>query len=444
MKIPAAALTLLVLIALPLFAAEDAGSKDRTRQALLYGIDSQVLEAIASIKTAQDQGFTKELVQILSEQRSVDVQMAVFDLFKEQKIRDGEEYAKTVLSGWQDLKSSLVISAVQYLSAISSAGLAAALAPLVDAAENALASAAIQALGSSGDSSAAALLVAKLKNPDFFDARKNDVILALGNLKDPSAVDELLAIARSQDEDKVRRMYAADSLGKIGDARALPVLRAMFAENDALIRLYAASALSRFGLDEVFTNLVQGLRDENVKVREQSAKALARELTAPQAQTALPILSYKAKLDPEPSVRLASIQALGAIGGDEAMKVLLTIYGSSDYPLASREAALGILAAHALSLSLESIRSVINAEWTSFDARELESTAKVLSTIKSAELKDLYVKFLESKDAVVRSYGVRGIALNGFSDLKQKVKQIADQDPNPGTRTEAAYSYAKL
>ena len=95
-------------------------------------------------------------------------------------------------------------------------------------------------------------------------------------MKDSQATDALIAIAQSRDEDKVRRMYAADALGKIGDPRALPVLKAMYEEHDALVRLYAASALARFGLDSVFPILIQALRDENWKVREQSARSLAR------------------------------------------------------------------------------------------------------------------------------------------------------------------------
>ncbi|MGO9309918.1 MAG: HEAT repeat domain-containing protein [Spirochaetia bacterium] len=426
------------------FGDEAADAKDRTRQTLLYGIDSQVLDTVQSIMSAQDQGFTPELVQILNGQRSPELQKAVFDLFRAQKIRDGEERGKAVLASWQDSNEALLVAAIQYLASLPSAGLSTALSPLVDAGSNVVAIAAIQALGTAGDKTAAPLLAAKLKSTDFPDARKNDCILALGALKDPAAVDVLLSIAKSTDEDKVRRMYAADSLGKIGDPRALPVLRTMFAENDALIRLYAAGALSHFGMEEVFPSIVQGLRDGNVRVREQSAKALARPLSSSQADAAVPILSYKAELDPEPSVRVASIQALGAIGGDKAMSMLMKIYSGADHPLDSRETALGILASHSLSASMEAIRAVVAKEWTSFDPRTLESTAKVLSTIKSADLKDLFVRFLDSHDPVVRSYGVRGIGANGFSDLKDRVKKISEQDPNSGTRQEAARSLAKL
>jgi HEAT repeat protein len=435
----------LLVAALPAPAADNADSKERMRQTLLYGIDSQVIDALQSIRASRDTGFTSELLQILNGQRSADVQKAVFDLFKDQKIRDGEGRGKAILAAWQGTPDALLIAAIQYLASIESPGLGAGLAPLIDSEGNHVALAAIQAMGSVSDRSvAAALLVAKLKSTDFPDARKNDCILALGMLKDPAAVDVLVSIAASTDEEKVRRMYAADSLGKIGDARALPVLRTMFAEDDALIRLYAASALSHFGLDEVFPSILQGLRDENVKVREQSAKALARQLSASQSDAAVPILSYKAEFDPEPIVRIASIQALGTIGGDAPNRMLLKIYSGADHPLDSREAALGILAAKSLSSALESIRAVIATEWSSFDTRTLQSTARVLSTVKSSDLRDILARLLDSPDPVIRSYSVRGIAANGFSDLKDRVKKMSEQDPNPGARREAALALGKL
>jgi HEAT repeat protein len=435
---------LMILIAHPLPAADAPDAAERTRQTILYGIDSQVLEIIQSVSKSQDQGFTKELAQVLSEQRSADVRTAVLNLFKDQKVEAGEGQAREIVKGWQDGKPALVAAAVKYLAAMESSGLAASLPPLVDASDNGVALAAIQALGAVGDTSSAELLCAKLKSLDYPDARKTDIILALGALKNPAAVEQLLEIAKNTDEEKVRRMYAADSLGKIGDSRALPVLRDMFAENDALIRQYAASALSRFGLDEVFPSLIQGLRDENAKVREQSAKTLARGLSASQADAALPILAFKAEYDPSSGVRIASIQALGAIGGNGAFDLLLKLFGGSAYPLESREAALGILAAKDLGRSMETIRKVIDAEWTAFDSRTLTSVAKVLSTVKAPELREAFVRFLDSKEPTVRSYGVRGIALNGFSDLKDRLKKMAEGDANAGTRREAEKALEKL
>ena len=425
-------------------AADAAAARDKLRQTLLYGIDSQVMDAIQGIRATHDTGFTPELAQILSGQRSDALQAAVLDLFREQKVKDGQERARAILAAWQDTRDALVIPAIQYLGATGSEGLAAALQPVAGSDNNAVALAAIEALGNTGDKAAAAFLVDKLKDPDFPDGRKNQCVLALGNLKDAVAVDVLLSIAGSTDQDKVRRMYSADALGKIRDARALPVLRSMLAENDALIRLYAASALAQFGMDEVFPSLLQGLRDDNAKVRELSARALARTLSPSQADSAAPILAYKAEYDPESIVRAAAIQALGSIGGDTAWKTLLKIYTGPEHSVDSREAALGVLSDKHLSGSLDAIRTVITGEWSSFDPRMLQSTARVLSTVKNGSLEDIFTRFLGSKDAVVRAYGLRGIGANGFSDLKDRVKTMSEQDPNPGVRREASLALEKL
>ena len=444
MKILTALLALLAACAPSLTAADTASLAERTRQTLLYGIDSQVLDAIQTLKAGHDTGYTKELDQMLSGDRSTAVRKAVLDLFLDQKIKEGEGAAREILGGWQDAPADLVVAAVRYLASTGGAGLADALSPLIDATDASVAGAAIEALGRTGGAAAAALLVARLKSPDFPDARKQAVILALGELKDAQAVDPLIAIAKSEEEDKVRRLYAADALGKIGDPRALPVLKAMYAEQDALVRLYSASALARFGLDSVFPILIQALRDEDWKVREQTARALARPLDSGQAAEAVPILAYKAESDPVRQVRVASIRALGEIGGDAAMKALAAIYAGSDRPLESREAALSIIAKKSLSSGLDAVRSVIKDEWQAYDQRALESTAKVLSTVSSAELRDIFVRFLESPNAVVRAYGCRGIAENHFSDLRERLRLISEKDPSPGTRKEAELSLAKL
>jgi HEAT repeat protein len=439
-----AAALALVLIAMPVLAEDSPGPRERTRQALLYGIDSQVMEAIQGLQAARDTGFGEELAQILRDQRSVAVQKAVLELFRELKARNGEGRAKEILAAGSDSPPEVLVSAIRYLGAIGSPGMAAALAPLVDSADGAVASASIEALGTAGDTSSAVLLAAKLKSADFPDAHRTEAILALGALKNPAGVEQLLAIARNTDEDKIRRMYAADSLGKIGDARALPVLKDMCAEKDALVRLYAASAVARFSMAEAFPILVQGLRDESWKIREMSAKTLGRQLDGGQEGTAVPILSYKAEWDPVPQVRMASIQALGEIGGGEASRFLAGLYKGQARAADIREAALSALAKKSASSAIDAARSVIAAEAKSSDQRTLEATARVISTLKDGQLRDIYAQLLSSPDAVVRSYAVRGIAENGFGDLRDRVKQIAESDPNPGTRTEAGRALTRM
>jgi len=86
----------------------------------------------------------------------------------------------------------------------------------------------------------------------------------------------------------------------------------------------------------------------------------------------------------------------------------------------------------------------VNDEWKAYDTHTLESAARVLSLVRDPQLREFYLHFLDSTDPVVRSYGARGIALNGMADLKDRLLGMADKDPDPGTRQEARLAAAKL
>ncbi len=425
-------------------ASEDAQAVEQTRQTLLYGIDSQVLSVVQRIASTRDSRFTKELLAVLGETRSADVRKAILGVFEDQRVKDGEGTARQILGGSEPESADVLIAAIHYLSAIGAAGTSSLLVPLIDSPDNGVASAAIRACGTSGDPACAAALEGKLTSPDFPDNRKSDVILALGDLKDKNAVEALIAIAKNPDEDKVRRVYAADSLGKIGDPRALPVLKQMFSENDALTRAYAASALSHFGVGDAFPMLLQGLRDDDWKVREQCARALGSGLSPSQAEAALPALEYKARYDPVSQVRVAAIKALGALGGTRGEDVLAKLYQGPGTPLDIREAALRALAGASLSRAIDAARAVLAAEGKAVDLKPVEVTAKVLSEARGAGLKDILEDLLASSDPIVRLYAIRGISANGISALKAKVKDMSTRDPAPFVQREAERALSGL
>lgn len=439
-------LLLFLLAGLPGLPAADDQSQvlDRTRQTLLYGIDSQVLDVVQRISSTHDGRFTKELSSVLTDTRSADVKKAILGVFEDQGVKDGEGMARKILGDSDNQTGDLLVSAVRYLTAIRAAGLSPLLTPLIDSKDGGVASEAIRACGRSGEAACAAALESKLNSPDFPDARRSDVILALGDLKDQKAVTDLIAIAKNTDEDKVRRVYAADALGKIGDARALPVLKAMFAENDALVRAYAASALSHFGLDDVFPMLIQGLKDDDWKVREQCAKALTGNLSSGQADTALPVLQYKARYDPVSQVRVAAIKALGGMGGTTGEDTLAALYQGAGFPPETRETALKALTARSLSRAIDAAKAVMAAEGKGVDQKSIEATARVLSEAQGASLKDVYTVMLASPDAAVRAYAVRGIGANVFSDLKDRLKDMSQKDPSPLVQREAEKALEKL
>ena len=54
------------------------------------------------------------------------------------------------------------------------------------------------------------------------------------------------------------------------------------------------------------------------------------------------------------------------------------------------------------------------------------------------------MSLLNSPDPSVRAYAVRGIGGNGFSDLKDRLKELSKKDPSPLVQREAEKALAKM
>jgi HEAT repeat protein len=441
----AAVLALAVSAAMPAAAADQpAAVRERTRETVLYGIDSEVLEVVKQLRVSSDPSFSAELARVLAEDRGTELRKAVLELFAETRAPDGSAAALAILREWQDQPSDLVIASVRYATAARLDGRTALLAPLLDAPQPALVSSAVDALGKTADPAAADLLLKRLADPDTGGQGRGEIIVALGDLGDRRAVEQLLAIAGNRDEDKPRRMYAADALGKMGDARAVPVLRTVFAERDALLKAHAAAAMSRLSPDEAFPLLLEGLKDENWRVRVECARGLARPLAGGQADEAFPVLSYKARLDPAQQVRVEAVKAMAAMGGGRGAQFLAGLFRDRKNPLGVREESLAAVLRSDPASILEAVRAVVAEEWSAVDQRTLEMTARVVSASGSGAMREPLARFLDSPNPIVRIYGVRGAASAGLRDLRERIRQMSEKDAHPAVQREAARAIEKL
>ena len=415
------------------WAQEDRPIVEQWRDVLRFGIDTEVLKVIKSIAESEEQSLNEELTLLFAESLNFEVRKAVLDYFSVQKIRDAEA-AATILLGEEQLQDSRVIVAcIRYLAAIDAQGLETRLLEYVDHRDDQIAETAITGLGEVGGEASGQLLVQRLEDPDYPAEQKPEIILALGKMKIAGAVDALIAIVGNRDEERIWRMYAAASLGQIGDTRAIPHLRALFGESDSLIKAYAAAALAHFNMGEVEGLLQQGLRDGNVRVRVAAAKGLANE----QAGNSVDILIYKAKNDPERQVRLQAIESLGVIGTPRAFGYLQDLYRNKIALPVYREVAFTALCENALQANLDLFREVVEQEWGSKDQKIVEFTAKKLSTTQAPGLKWFYERFLNSPNVYVRIYALRGIGRNGLRSLRKRVEKVSKDDPYPAARQTA-------
>jgi HEAT repeat protein len=409
---------------------EDKPIVEQWREVLRFGIDSEVLSVIQSIAESEEQALNRELAAVFAESLNIEVREAVLSYFSARQIRDAEPAAAAVLEEELLDDDRLIVACIRYLAALDSSGLETRLLGYVDHRDARVAEAAITALGAVGGEQAGRLLVERLQDAEYPPEQKPEIILALGRMKYRDAVDPLVAVADNRDEERIWRMYAAASLGEIGDERAIPHLRSLLAEQDALIKAYAASALSHFDMSEVEGLLQQALRDSNARVRIAAAQGLANE----RASGSVDILIYKAEHDPERQVRLKAIEALGAIGTRAAFEHLRELYANRIALPVYREAAFTALCDNALSGSLDTFREVVEQEWGVKDQVVVQFTAKKLSTTEASGLRWFYDRFLDSPNVYVRIYALRGIEKNRLGTLRDKVEKVSKDDPYPAAR----------
>jgi len=141
---------------------------------------------------------------------------------------------------------------------------------------------------------------------------------ALGRLGNADAVPPLLR--RLIDSDITVRQSAITALGQIGDTRAFESLtKAALKDKHYSIRIASLDALTQFG-DDATETLTEALTQLNAKVRQKAA----RELGKLKATNAIDSL-ITALGDSEAAVRRSAVIALGEIGDAKAIPPLMEI-----------------------------------------------------------------------------------------------------------------------
>ncbi|HUX13906.1 MAG TPA: HEAT repeat domain-containing protein [Spirochaetia bacterium] len=421
------------------------------RATLKYGINSEIIDLIGALKDRKNARLNPDLVTTFSQTYDDSVRSAILDLFTALSY-DGAENAVRAYLQSKPQNSDLEIASISYLSRTvthPSKETVSLLESLVGDTTESISNAAIRGLGSiAGNNPPGAYdfggfektLVADLSKNDISTTALGDAILALGDLKSKAAVDPLLAIVTDTTQQASLREYAADSLGKIGDPKAIPALSDLVKDQNAYLRAYGVSALGRFNTPESSEVLSAGLRDSAVGVRLAALDGIARNRLTADAQAVI----YKAEHDPDIHVRTRAIQTLGELGTPEAWKTLHAVIEQTGASLDLRTAALDSMVKNDLSGSIDSLKKVIRTEWAATDKHMLYAVGNKLSTTKSSALTDLYALLLTHPDYIVQIYAIRGIALNDITSLRGNVEKLRAESAPPVLKREVDQAVGTL
>jgi HEAT repeat protein len=174
------------------------------------------------------------------------------------------------------------------------------------------------------------------EQPEPLDFTKGDesmrlrcaAAVALGKIGDGRAIIPLMSILNNRDENYRLRLASAESLGRLGDEYAVKPLIDVLAdeqEKSVYLKESAAKALGMLGDIRAIEPLIdvleskRGIRDKFNFLKEQIIEAVAR-IGRPSRKATDSLLAALA--DEAPSIRLAAVDALSAIGDAECLEAL--------------------------------------------------------------------------------------------------------------------------
>ncbi len=220
-------------------------------------------------------------------------------------------------------------------------------------------------------------------------------MMALGEMREKAAVDPILGIL-TKDYPPVKAS-ATIALGKIGDERAVEVLRKEMKDGDSeYVKGGSAIALGRIGDESSVPYLIDRLRDPKIRVRSSAALALGEIGSETAVKPLIEILetgkSSEGKknnsMNANADVRKSAVLALGEIGSTDATETLIGILTDEGETLEVRTAAASALGNIEDPRAVETLKQVLddktmhesirNEAFLAFSKTKDQETAEVL------------------------------------------------------------------
>jgi HEAT repeat protein len=448
------------LLALPAFARADeaapadkaAASADKAavpvvsleeqrRDTIRYGIDSEISDLLDKLTTEKEGRYNEDLLGFLKSSRGAKLRTGVLNLFAYLEWKGAEEPAMAIVQDRDNQDPDLVAAALSYLAAARSKEALKFTDAIIKEDNKKLLPSLVKLMGRTGGEAEEKLLLDWFDGDTATPALKEEAIKALGEIGSAKAAVRLAKLAEDPEGGKVPRMYACAALAKIKDESAVPSIVKAANDADPNVRSAAVEALGSFAESssaagsEAKEALVQALRDSFPKARIAACKAVA----SAKVTDAMPFLKYKARNDPERSVKIEALRALATLGGGDADAFLRERLEDKRESPEMRALCFGLLARYDPSGSMESLSSRLQAEAAEKDRSFYTSLAReVANADKAPDIGKLARILIADKEYLIRIAGIEWARKNKSADLRADLERLASSDASDAIRKRAA------
>ena len=421
--------------------AQAAAEKDETpedeennRNTIRYGLPSEIGSLLDTLLKNDDPRFTEEIYDLFQVTKSPVIKEKVLKYFTKAEDPCLEDYAVDLLNDPYDENNSVVKATFQYVSAVKTKAAIPAVITLVESENENYFNDAISTLGDIGGPEEAMFLVEYLERDDLSDAQRQTLMRNCGKMHAVETWDKLVDILDNDDENTFVRMYAAESLGLMEVEKSVPVLVKHFDATDPNLRQYVIKGLSHFpDVVEAKATVIQGIRDEHWKVRQEAIKTVKENKTT----DAMQYLIYRAKNDSEKLIKEESYSSIAALNTDEGNDFLVAQLKDKKVADGTKKKIVEVLLKedHAGEKDVIELAKSVAKDDKRKDLR-YAIAKEMVKNYKSSydEVAELY---LQSKDATTISLGLDMYKQKKSSSLEAYVNTLANEKKNSANKKRA-------
>lgn len=402
---------------------------------LSYGLDTEIIAMLDEFMANKTYYYLDELDEILRSTRSVPLREKVIMYFTAAEDDRLADYALEILEDPFDTKNSTVSLLFKYVSAVKVEEAGPMARTLLEEEYMEYFEGALTALAEVGTAEDAQFLAGYINREELSIAQQQSVMKALGRLKAVETWEALVDIARNEDKNTFVRMYAAEAIGAMEKAESVEVLAQLFESSDPNLRASVIKGISHFPADgTAVAIIIEGIRDSHHKVRLEAITAVREHKIKAASQH----IVFRAKSDPEPSIKYACFETIGILADSEGIKYLQELVGEKHALDTARVKASEALLASGSSAAVESVLSLARESLEDDKKKHLRyALGKVFAGMDNPALADVCKEFLVSKDVATVGTGLDIYARNKFPSVTQEVQAIADSETASPNRTKA-------
>ena len=407
---------------------------EKNQNTIKFGIPSEISNLIEDLIKNDDPRFTEEIYDLFQVSQNVVIQKKILEYFTKLEDPCLEDFAVTVLNDPYDTKPDVVKACFEYIQKVHTEPAIPAVFTILESENETYFNDTLATIGEIGGPDAAVSVAEYLERDDLSDAQRQTLMKTLGKLHAVETFDKIVAILENEDENSFVRMYAAEALGLMGKLEAIPVLTNAFKDANPNLRQYAIKGLSEFAQNEDAQAVVlQGIRDEHWKVRQESIKASEKILD----RHAIPYLEYRAENDSERIIKEEAIYALSLYNDVNADHFLIDQLEKKMADSTKIKIVATLLEA---DHGEEQILALAEKALADVRMKNLaKGIGKELAKYSRSSFKDICLKYLDNKDADIVSLGLDMYKNYKFGgEVEEKIKALYDSRQTNSTNRNRA------